>query len=122
MKNPILSILVIALALTSFTPVVSYSQDYESWSDYEVEGVYERVEPDSKVLTPEGEEIDYIYVKTDIKEGLYEIEISEVDDDIYEVEGEDYYLNLDDYYGYASYDDGILEISRYGGGTFYEKP
>ena len=72
-------------------------------------------------LDEDGDEIEYVYSKTEIKPGTYEISISSKSNDFYKIEGTDYYVRFTSYYGYSYAQEGILEVNYYGG-TFYEKP
>lgn len=73
-------------------------------------------------LDPNGNDIDYILVKTDLDAGFYEISLTDADGDLYEVKGTDFYIEFRYYFGYAGYStDCYLEINSYGGGTVYKR-
>lgn len=63
------------------------------------------------------------FVKTELKEGKYEIEITYGLGDLYEIKGTDMYIKFRGYYGYTGYgEEGILVVgsSAYSS-TFYKK-
>lgn len=103
-----------------FISNLAYSQSYKDWEEYDVDSFYKKVDLKYGTLDEDGDEIDNIYVPTEIKEGVYEVEISDETGDLFLIEGTEYYLEFTLYYGYASYDEGILEVNSYGG-TFYKK-
>lgn len=105
-------------------PYTAIAQNYwEEWDSDEINQLYERRDLPSGTLCEEGEEIDYVLIETDLEEGVYEVEITDDEGDLYYIKGTDYYLTFRGYHGYAGYgEDGILEINSYGGGYFYEEP
>ena len=110
------------LIIASFTLLVhsAVGQDYE---EYSVEKFYKKVDLDYGVLDEEGDDIDFVFIPTDIDEGTCEVEIADGPGDLYEIKGTDYYCTFRGYYGYAGYgDEGILKVessSYYS--TFYKK-
>lgn len=111
------------LLLFCFIPLISFSQSFTDWDDYSVEQFYKKMELDNDVLDEDGDEIDFIFIPTDLDEGVYEVEIADGPGDLYEIKGTDYYCTFRGYYGYAGYgDEGILKVessSYYS--TFYKK-
>jgi len=98
------------------------SQSYYDWDNYDVDEFYEKVDLDYGTLDPNGDQIDYIYVEKEVEAGLYEIEITDADDDLYEVKGTNLFIKFTTYYGYAGYgEEGILEVNPNGFATFYKK-
>jgi hypothetical protein len=78
---------------------------------YDIDAIYKKVDLDSGTLDDDGEDIDHIFVQTELKEGKYEIEITDGPGELYEVKGTDLYLKFRSYYGYAGYgDEGLLII------------
>lgn len=111
----------VLLSLLFLLTNLAYSQSYKNWDEHNVDYFYEKIDLDYGTLDEDGDEIDHIYVRTEIEAGVYEVEISDETGDLFLIEGTDYYVEFTGYYGYASYDDGILEVNSYGGGTFYEE-
>jgi len=74
-------------------------------------------------LDKEGNQIEFVFVKTVLKEGKYKIEITDGPGDLYEVKGTDYFIKLGVYYGYAGYsEEGTLDVgSSAWSSTFYKK-
>ncbi len=82
-----------------------------STDEYNIDEIYEKVQLDGGTLDDEGDDIDFILVKTELKQGEYEIEITDGPGDLYEVKGTDYFLKFRSYYGYAGYGNkGLLII------------
>ena len=114
-KKQLLLIIFLLISSTAF------SQDFEDWEEYDIDDFYKKVDLEYGTLDEDGDEIDYVFVTTEMEKGLYEVEISDEVGDLYLIENTDYYIEFDTYYGYASYDEGVLEVNSYGGGTFYKK-
>ena len=111
---------VIISILLLIMPIVFFSQEYE---EHEVEEFYEKIEVDDGTLDEDGDEIDFIFVQTDLDQEKYEIEITDGPGDLYEIKGTNYYIEFRFYYGYAGYgEEGILEVgSSAWSSTFYTK-
>lgn len=89
--------------------------------EYSIDKTYRKVELDYGTLDEQGQSIDFIFIKEDLKAGRYEVEITDGPNDLYEIKGTNYFIKFNSYYGYAGYGDkGILEISNYGSGSFYK--
>ena len=98
----------------------SAAQDYE---EHDVDEFYKKIELDNGTLDEDGNDIDFIFVKTDLKAGRYAVEITDAPGDLYEVKGNNIYIKFRGYYGYAGYaEEGIIEVgsSAYTS-TFYKK-
>ena len=112
------SLLILACIILVVHPAVS--QDYE---EYTIEKFYKKVDLDYGVLDEGGDDIDFVFVPTDIDQGTYEVEIADGPGDLYEIKGTDYYCTFRGYYDYTGYgDEGILKVessSYYS--TFFKK-
>lgn len=117
MKRTTILLLTIIL---SFTCLRAIGQEYE---EHDVDEFYKKIELDYGTLDESGQSIDFIFIKTELKEGKYEIEITDGPGDLYEIKGTDMYIKFRGYYGYAGYgEEGILVVgsSAYSS-TFYKK-
>jgi len=104
----------------SFTCFRAVGQDYE---EHDVDEFYKKIDLDYGTLDESGHSIDFIFVKTELKQGKYEIEITDGPGDLYEIKGTDMFIKFRGYYGYAGYgEEGILVVgtSAYSS-TFYKK-
>lgn len=90
--------------------------------EYGIDEIYQKVNLESGSLDQRGRRIDYVFVKTELDQGKYEVEITDGPGDLYHVKGTNYYLEFRSYYGYAGYgDEGILEIGYTNwSSTFYK--
>lgn len=91
----ILSTLILCLA--------GHSQSLNNADIYTVNQIYKKVELDNGTLGPDGEAIEYVFVKINLKKGTYEIDLTDGPGDLYEVKDTDYYINFNEYFGYAGY-------------------
>lgn len=99
----------------------SFSQNLKDLDSYSVDEFYKKIELDYGTLDEDGNSIDYIYVKTELDSGLYEIELTDGDGDLYEVKGANLYIEFDYYFGYAGYGtECFLEVDYYSA-TVYKK-
>lgn len=119
MKN-ILAILL----LISVIPL-SFGQNLEELDSYTVDEFFQKIEFDEETLDEDGDEIDFVFVKTKsgLDVGKYEIEITDGPGDLYEIKGTNLFVKFRSYYGYAGYGDKcILEItsSYYNPATVYK--
>jgi hypothetical protein len=115
-------ILLIIISLTSNYLVAQSLEDLDS---YEVKQFYKQIELDDGTLDEDGDETEFIYVKTDpeLSEGKYEIELTDGPGDLYKIKNTNLYVVFRGYYGYAGYaDECILEISSsyYSDATIYK--
>jgi hypothetical protein len=100
------------------------AQDYLEWDDQDVQEFYEKLEVEDGTLDEDGEEISFVLVPKQIKQGVYKVTISDFTNDVYEIKGTTYYVKFRGYYGYAGYgDEGVLVVGRSAyASTFYKKP
>lgn len=100
--------------LTSSTITTSASAE-----SYDISGIYEKVElkTGSKVLDSYGnvKEAKAVYVPTKIDTGKYEVELTRIDSNFYQICGTNLYVETKYCYEYATRDDAILNVtSSYG--------
>lgn len=85
--------------------------------EYSVEAIYEKVDVESGTIAVDNygtqREVDYLLVKTNLKSGKYEIELTRKDSNLYHVYGTDIYIKTRYCYEYATYDDAILIVDYY---------
>lgn len=110
----IILLLVGAILLSSSTHPLSSKVD-----SYDIAGIYEKVElkSGSKVLDSYGNVKDAkaVYVPTKIDTGKYEVELTRIDSNFYQIYGTNLYIETKYCYEYATRDDAILNItSNYG--------
>ena len=102
-------------------PFLGYSQNLDELEDYSVDKFYKKVNLDYGTLDEDGNSISYVYVKTTLDDGLYDITISDGNGDLYEVDGHNLYIKFDHYYGLAGLGEEVyLEVSSYSA-TVYKK-
>ena len=112
--------ILILTTILSFTCLRAVGQDY---AEHDVDEFYKKIDLDYGTLDESGSSIDFIFVKTELKQGKYEIEITDGPGDLYEIQGTDMFVKFRGYYGYAGYgEEGILVVgtSAYSS-TFYKK-
>lgn len=102
------------VVLTSSAPNTSTGAE-----SYDIAGIYEKVElkSGSKVLDYYGNVTDAeaVYVPTKIDRGRYEVELTKVDSNFYQICGTNLYIETKYCYEYAIRDDAILNVtSSYG--------
>lgn len=100
--------------LTSSTITTSASAE-----SYDIAGIYEKIElkTGSKVLDSYGnvKEAKAVYVPTKIDTGKYEVELTRIDSNFYQICGTNLYIETKFCYEYATRDDAILNVtSSYG--------
>ena len=88
-------------------------------SSYDIAGIYEKAElkSGSKVLDSYGNVKDAkaVYVPTKIDTGKYEVELTRIDSNFYQICGTNLYIETKYCYEYATRDDAILNVtSSYG--------
>ena len=88
-------------------------------SSYDIADIYEKVElkSGSKVLDSYGNVKDAkaVYVPTKIDTGKYEVELTRIDSNFYQICGTNLYIETKYCYEYATRDDAILNVtSSYG--------
>lgn len=106
--------LTVPVVLSASTPFLTYSAD-----SYDIAGIYEKVElkDGAKVMDSYGniKDAKAVYVPTKIDTGKYEIELTKIDSNFYQIYGTNLYIETKHCYEYATRDDAILNItSNYG--------
>ncbi|MEE0974985.1 MAG: hypothetical protein UH853_04645 [Muribaculaceae bacterium] len=90
---------------------------YSHADEYSVEAIYEKVDVKRGTIAVDNygtpREVDYLLVKTSLKSGKYQIELTRKDSNLYHVCGTDYYIKTRYCYEYATYDDAILVVDYY---------
>lgn len=85
--------------------------------EYSVEAIYEKVDVDRGTIAVDNygnqREVDYLLVKTNLKSGKYEIELTRKDSNLYQVCGTDIYIKTRYCYESATYDEAILVVDYY---------
>lgn len=117
MNRTTIFLLTITLSLTCYQV---FGQNYE---EHDVDKFYKKIELENETLDETGQSIDFIFVKTELEAGKYEIEIADGPGDLYEIKGTDMYVKFRGYYGYAGYgEEGILVVGTSAFlSTFYKK-
>lgn len=104
---------------------ITNAQNLDNLDSYDVEEFYMKVELENNSLDEDGDDIDFVFVKTKVNldEGLYEIEITDGPGDLYEIKGTDLFVTFRGYYGYAGYgEECIMKVtgSYYSPATVYK--
>jgi len=110
------------LAVTIIGPIImcgSYHIVPAEANSFDITGIYEKVElkSGSKVLDSYGNVKDAkaVYVPTKIDTGKYEVELTRIDSNFYQIYGTNLYIETKYCYEYATRDETILHItSNYG--------
>lgn len=107
-----------------FIPLISEAQAYEGWEAERVECFYEKVPVKSGTLGEDGQEISCVFIPTEMKEGVYQVEIADYKNDLYEITGTSYFVKFRSYYGFAGLgEEGVLVVGKTTwSSTFYKKP
>ena len=114
----IIRLLIFALTspvvLSASTPILTHSAD-----SYDIAGIYEKVElkDGAKVMDSYGniKDAKAVYVPTKIDTGKYEVELTRIDSNFYQICGTKLYIETKYCHEYATRDDAILNItSNYG--------
>lgn len=93
---------------------LSFGQNLEDLDSYTVDEFYKKVELDRGTLDEDGDEIEYIYVKTELDSGDYNIDLTDGDGDLYEVKDTNIFIKFNGYFGYAGYStECILKVEYY---------
>jgi hypothetical protein len=110
---------VITVGLSLFMVSVSLGQSLDDLEDYSIDEFYKKVELDYGTLDEDGDEIDFIFVETEVDAGNYEIELTDGPGDLYEIKGTDIFISLNGYFGYAGYGtECLMEVTTYGGTVY----
>jgi len=99
---------------------LTYGQNLEDLDNYTVDEFYKKVELEYGTLDEDGDEIEYVYVKTTVDSGDYKIELTDSDGDLYEVKGTNLYLKFNGYFGYAGYSTECIMKVDYYSATVYK--
>lgn len=100
----------------------AYAQSLSDLDSYRIDEVYAKKDVPYGTLDEDGDDIDHIFVRTDLDPGLYEIDLTDGEGDLYEVKGTNIYIEFVGYFGYAGYStECYLEVNNYGGGTVYKR-
>ena len=107
------------LLLTTVLVSSASSVLYTSSKIYDLTGVYEKVELESgsKSMDSYGniKDAKAVFVPTKIDTGKYEVELTRIDSNFYQICGTNLYVETKYCYEYAARDDAILNItSNYG--------
>ena len=110
-----------AISFLPFSALSVFGQD--GWEEHTIEGFYTKVDLKDGVLDESGNTIDFVFVPAEIKEGTYEVEITDGPGDLYEIKGTEYFCKFTSYYGYAGYgEQGVLKVeSGYPSSAFFKK-
>ncbi len=111
----------ISILLLSTTFLTSSLKPMESSDSevYDIANIYEKVELDSgsKALDSYGniKEVKAVFVPTKLDTKRYNVEVTRIDSNFYQICGTDIYIETKYCYEYATRDDAILNItSNYG--------
>ncbi len=110
------------ILLTLILAFASNILSAQKFEEFDIDEFYKKVELDAETLDEDGNTIEFIYVKSELKQGKYEIVITDGPGDLYEIKGTSMYIKFRGYYGYAGYgQEGILIVgnSAYSS-TFYK--
>jgi hypothetical protein len=91
-------------------------QILDDLDNYTVDEFYKKVDLNYGTLGEDGRPIDFVFVKTDLESGTYEIELTDGPGDLYEVKGTNIYIEFRGYFGYAGY--GTKCILKVEGGYY----
>jgi len=109
--------LLIGLLLLGLFGFTSKSTNNSMSNDgYKVDEFYKKIELDYGALDENGSPIDFIFVKTDLEEGKYEIELTDGSGDLYEIKSTDIFVTFNGYFGYDGY--GTECILKVNGGYY----
>ncbi|MBQ8222996.1 MAG: hypothetical protein IJZ87_06610 [Bacteroidales bacterium] len=113
----IVKILTLSLCLTLFVSATpKHSQETEA---YTITKIYEKIELDkgSKAINSWGniEEVEAVLIPTEIDRGRYDVEITRVSSNLYQICGTSLYIETQYCYEYATREEVLLNItSTYG--------
>ena len=93
--------LLLLMGLFGFT--LKSTDNSLSNDEYTVDKFYKKIDLDYGTLDENGSPINFIFVKTELKEGKYEIELTDGPGNLYEIKGTDIYITFNGYFGYAGY-------------------
>jgi hypothetical protein len=110
--------LIFLIATTIST--ISFGQNLDDLDSYTVDEFYKKVELDNGTLDEDGDEIEYVYVKTELDKGDYKIDLTDGDGDLYEVKDTNIYIKFNGYFGYAGYSTECIMKVDYYSATVYK--
>ena len=114
MKNLINLLFIIIVQL-------SYSQNLDKLDSYTVDEFYKKIDLDSGTLGEDGRAIDFIFIKTELDKGTYEIKLTDGPGDLYEVIDTNIFIEFRNYFGYAGYrKECILKVNSPYSSTVYK--
>jgi len=99
---------------------ISFGQNLNDLDSYTVDEFYKKVELDYGTLDEDGDEIEYVYVKTEVDKGDYKIDLTDGDGDLYEVKDTNIYIKFNGYFGYAGYSTECIMKVDYYSATVYK--
>ena len=94
---------ILTFLIFAFLTQLPFSQSLDNLDSYTVDQVYKKIDLEYGTLDDDGQPIDYIFVKTELEKGNYEIELTDGPGDLYEIKGTDIYVTFRGYFGYAGY-------------------
>ncbi|NLP59427.1 hypothetical protein [Lutibacter sp. B1] len=99
---------------------ISFGQNLDDLDSYTVDEFYKKVELDYGTLDEDGNEIEYVYVKTKVDKGDYKIDLTDGDGDLYEVKDTNLFIKFNGYFGYAGYSKECIMKVEYYKSTVYK--
>lgn len=117
--NRLLHVGLVAVAFSWVSPTLAQ----EGWEEHLIDAFYTKIELTAGTLDENGSGISFVFVPTEIKTGVYEVEVTDGPGDLYEIKGTDYFCRFAYHYGYAGYgDEGVLKVERgYQSSAFFTK-
>ena len=85
---------------------------------YTVDEFYKKIDLVYGTLDESGQPVDFIFVKTELDEGKYEIELTDGPGNLFKIKGTDVYITFSGYAGYGT--ECILKVSGYYSSTVYK--
>ncbi len=83
---------------------------------YTVNAFYKKIDLDYGTLDQNGNLINFIFVKTELEEGEYKIEITDGPGSLYNIKGTNLYIKFNGFFGFAGYGtECILKVK----GSYY---
>jgi len=104
----------------SVLSTISFGQNLDDLDSYTVDEFYKKVELDYGTLDEDGDEIEYVYVKTEVDKGDYKIDLTDGDGDLYEIKDTNLYVTFNGYFGYAGYSKECIMKVDYYSATVYK--
>lgn len=76
---------------------------YNNTTSYNINNFYVKQDIETGTRDENGYAIDFIFTKTNLDIGEYEIEISDGPNDLFNINGTNIFIEFNDYFGYAGY-------------------